>query len=93
VSLVGSGASWPERLVVSFFGIRGIGSFYYLSHALAESSFQEVELIVAAAELWALVGFVVLLSILLHGVSSSPVMDTFDRWKHRVGPRSGRSGG
>ncbi|MDS0260268.1 cation:proton antiporter [Haloarcula sp. S1CR25-12] len=81
LSFVGSGAPWPERLVVSFFGIRGVGSFYYLSHALAESSFQEIEFVVAATELWAFVGFVVLLSIVLHGVSSSPVMDAFDRWK------------
>lgn len=89
LSFLGSDAPWPERLVVSFFGIRGIGSFYYLSHALAESSFQEIEFVVAAAELWAFVGFVVLLSVLLHGVSSSPVMNAFDRWKeHERGERT-----
>ncbi|RDI70243.1 cation:proton antiporter [Halopelagius longus] len=83
LSFVGTPASWPERAIISFFGIRGIGSFYYLSHALAEASFRERELAVAAEELWALVGFVVLLSIILHGVSSSPVMDAFDRWAQR----------
>ncbi|WP_335999317.1 cation:proton antiporter [Halorientalis halophila] len=81
LSFVGTSASWPERAVIGFFGIRGIGSFYYLSHALAESSFREIELIVAAEELWAFVGFVVLASILLHGVSASPVMDRLDRWQ------------
>ncbi|QLG28864.1 cation:proton antiporter [Halorarum halophilum] len=81
LSFVGSDAPWPERLVISTFGIRGIGSFYYLSHALAESSFRETELLIAAEELWAFVGFVVLTSILLHGISSSPVMNALDRSK------------
>jgi NhaP-type Na+/H+ or K+/H+ antiporter len=85
LSFVGSGASWPERAVVGTFGIRGIGSFYYLAHALAESTFQEIELVIAARELWALVGFVVLSSIVLHGISSSIVMDSLDRWKKRHG--------
>lgn len=81
LSFLGTAATWPERVVIAFFGIRGIGSFYYLSHALAESSFQERELLVAAEELWTFVGFVVLGSIILHGVSSSPIMDTYDRWR------------
>lgn len=85
LSFVGTAAPWPERITIAFFGIRGIGSFYYLSHALAESSFQEMELLVAAPELWAWVGFVVLTSILLHGISSSPVMDALDRWKDERG--------
>ena len=69
--------------MIGFFGIRGIGSFYYLSHALAESSFRERELLIEAEELWAFVGFVVLLSIILHGVSSSPIMDALERWEQR----------
>lgn len=84
VSFLGTAATWPERAVIGFFGIRGIGSFYYLSHALTESSFQEIELLIEAEELWAFVGFVVLTSIVLHGVSSSPIMDAYDRWKQRI---------
>lgn len=91
VSFVGTDAPWPERAVIAFFGIRGIGSFYYLSHALAESSFQERELVIAAPELWALVGFVVLTSILLHGISSSWVMDALDRHRE-TGRASGNDG-
>ncbi|WP_123619261.1 sodium:proton antiporter [Halorubrum sp. CSM-61] len=83
LSFVGTAASWPERAVIGFFGIRGIGSFYYLSHALAESSFREIELLVAADQLWALVGFIVLLSIVLHGMSASPAMNALNRWQQR----------
>lgn len=84
LSFLGTDAPWPERLVIAGFGIRGIGSFYYLSHALAESSFRERELLIAAEELWAFVGFVVLTSIVLHGISSSPVVDALNRWQRRV---------
>ena len=79
LGFAGSGAPWIDRAVVAFFGIRGIGSFYYLSHALAQASFRERELVVAAEGLWAFVGFVVLVSIVLHGISASPVMDALDR--------------
>jgi NhaP-type Na+/H+ or K+/H+ antiporter len=88
LSFVGTDASWPERLVVGAFGIRGIGSFYYLSHALAETSFQEIEFVVAANVLWAFVGFVVLSSVVVHGVTSSVVMDALDRWEERTGRSS-----
>lgn len=79
LSFVGTPASWGERAAIAFFGIRGIGSFFYLSYALAESSFQEMELLIASEELWAFVGFVVLLSIIIHGISAAPIMDVLER--------------
>jgi NhaP-type Na+/H+ or K+/H+ antiporter len=79
IGMIGTAMSWGERLVVSAFGIRGIGSFYYLAFALNEASFGEVELLVAADQLWALVGFVALASIIIHGVSANWVMDALDR--------------
>lgn len=85
LSFLGTGASWPERAVIAFFAIRGVESFYYLSPALAETSFQERELVIATEGLWALVGFIVLLSIILHGISSSPVMGALDRWQRTNG--------
>jgi len=88
LSFLGSDAPWLERAVIGFFGIRGIGSFYYLAHALSESSFQEIELLVAAERLWAVVGFIVLASILIHGISSGPVMATLERWRRTGGRRS-----
>ena len=81
VGFLGSDLAWPSRAVVAAFGIRGIGSFYYLAHALNESSFRQLELLVAAERLWALVGFVVLTSVVVHGVTASPVMDAFTRWE------------
>lgn len=68
VSLLGSGLNWFEQGTVAFFGIRGIGSFYYLAHALNEAVF------VGADLLWALVGAVVTLSIVVHGVTATPIV-------------------
>lgn len=83
VSFIGTDTPWADRATIAFFGIRGIGSFYYLSYALAESSFEQLELVAAAEELWAFVGFVVLTSVLTHGISASPVMNALDRWHDR----------
>ncbi|UPV73249.1 cation:proton antiporter [Halorussus limi] len=88
VGLLGTSMPWSERLVVASFGIRGIGSFYYLAFALNEASFGEMELLVAADKLWALVGFVVLASIVVHGISANWVMDALDRTR-RDDPASG----
>ncbi|MCC3159603.1 cation:proton antiporter [Hymenobacter sp. 15J16-1T3B] len=69
--------TWPERLVISGFGIRGIGSFFYLAYATQAHVFAD------ARQLWATTGFTVLASIVLHGALATPVMDWLDR-------RSGR---
>ncbi len=82
-----SGVPYQERLALSFFGIRGIGSFYYLAYALNREAFEGAEL------LWALVGFVVLVSIVAHGLTGSPVMRWFDRHWRELEGEAGGSGG
>lgn len=73
VGLIGfRNASWRERLAISFFGIRGVGSFYYLAYALNEADFPH------SRELYALTGLVVVLSIFIHGVAATPVSQTLD---------------
>ncbi len=79
LGVIGGPGSWSERFVVASFGIRGIGSFYYLAFALNEASFGELELLIAAPELWALVGFVVLTSVVVHGITVTPVMNAVDQ--------------
>jgi NhaP-type Na+/H+ or K+/H+ antiporter len=79
VGLVGTDTTLGERLVIGSYGIRGIGSFFYLSFALEDATFQEVELLLAADRLWAIVGLVVLLSIVMHGSTANFVMDRLDR--------------
>lgn len=68
ISLWGRSLHIKEKLAIGFFGIKGIGSFYYLAFALQQTFFAENE------ELWALGGFTVLLSIIVHGLTATPVM-------------------
>lgn len=64
LSLQGTRLKRRERLVVSFYGVRGIGSIYYLGFAGSHSA------LVNEAELWAIVGMTVLLSTLVHGLTA-----------------------
>ena len=61
-----------EKLAISFFGIRGMGSFFYLSFALQQTYF------VFGKELWSLVSFIVLLSVIIHGVTANTTMEKLE---------------
>ncbi|NBE99821.1 sodium:proton antiporter [Nonomuraea sp. KC401] len=69
-----------ERLVISFFGIRGIGSLFYLAYALGQTGFG-----VPAEELWAVTGFTVVASVALHGLTATPIMKRIDALRDRAG--------
>ena len=82
VALAGSGLPFDERAAISFFGIRGVGSFYYLAYAYNTEVFGKLDFV------FALVGFVVLGSILLHGLTAAPVMRWLDRrWRAAAAAR------
>ncbi|MDG9706246.1 cation:proton antiporter [Streptomyces sp. DH37] len=80
VGLLGSRMEHRERWVVAGYGIRGIGSLYYLAYALGEHDFPVPE-----QELWAVVTFTVLASVVLHGVTAGPVIDRLDRLRGAEG--------
>ena len=61
-----------ERLVIAFFGIRGIGSFYYLAFAAGQVQFKMEK------ELWAVVSFIVVLSLLIHGVTATSTFEKME---------------
>ncbi|GAA4307196.1 sodium:proton antiporter [Nibribacter koreensis] len=73
LGLKGSGLQMRERWAISFFGIRGIGSIFYLSFAFAHAKFMNPD------EIWAIAGFTILLSIITHGILATPVMSYLDR--------------
>lgn len=75
-SLVGTRTSWPMRAMVGWFGVRGIGSLYYLMYAIQHGLPKEL-----ALELIQLTLIAVALSILVHGTSVKPLMGRF--WPHR----------
>ncbi|MEJ8757670.1 cation:proton antiporter [Pontibacter sp. H259] len=72
LGMIGVKIPMHEKLAISFFGIRGIGSFFYLSFALDRIALEDAD------ELWSVVGFIVLVSIFLHGVTANHVMGYLD---------------
>ncbi|MCK2215016.1 cation:proton antiporter [Actinomadura sp. ATCC 31491] len=71
-----------ERWVISFFGIRGIGSLFYLAYALGHADFG-----VPGEELWAVTAFTVMMSVVLHGVTATPAMSRLDALRERLPAR------
>jgi NhaP-type Na+/H+ or K+/H+ antiporter len=68
--------SWPMRGMVGWFGVRGIGSLYYLMYAIQHGLPEDL-----ALELIRLTLIAVSLSILVHGTSVKPLMSRF--WHDR----------
>jgi NhaP-type Na+/H+ or K+/H+ antiporter len=57
-----------EELATAWFGVRGVGSLYYLAYAAGEADFSGLP------SLWATVGFTIAVSVLLHGITATPTM-------------------
>jgi NhaP-type Na+/H+ or K+/H+ antiporter len=77
LSLLGTSLSRRDRWAIAVFGVRGIGSLYYLAFAMNHADFRDID------ELWAVVCLVVLVSILVHGLSARGVMARLDRRRQR----------
>ncbi len=77
LSMVGSVAHRSERRAIAFFGIRGIGSIYYLAFAVQAATFVDED------EVWSATGFTILASVFVHGVTATPVMNALDRRRLR----------
>lgn len=60
-----------ERCIISFFGVRGIGSFFYLAYALHHANFSNEDY------LWAVTSLVVVISIFVHGILAAPVVKRY----------------
>lgn len=84
LSLRGAPGRPAEHWVIALFGIRGVGSFYYLAYATTKADFPQADL------LWATVGLVVIVSVVVHGVAATPVMQLLDRAGQRTSDPSER---
>lgn len=80
LSLAGSGRPKLERGIIAFFGIRGLGSVYYLAYGVNHGAFER------ESALFSTLGLVILMSILLHGVSVTPIMGRLDARSGRRAP-------
>lgn len=71
--LVRTGLPIKEKLAISFFGIRGIGSLFYLSFAFSQTGFENEK------ELWAVTAFTILVSVVVHGLTATVSLQKFQR--------------
>jgi sodium/hydrogen antiporter len=75
VALLGTRTTSRIRGMTGWFGVRGIGSLYYLMYAINQGLTEKL-----ALELVQLTLIVVTLSIVMHGTSVKPLMGYF--WRH-----------
>ena len=62
------GMTAGEAGATAFFGVRGVGSIFYLAYAAGE------EEVFAGDTLWATVAFTIVVSVLVHGILAKPVI-------------------
>ena len=80
--LAGAGAGWRDQTLFAWFGIRGVGSIYYLTHAIGRGIDPRL-----SEELVGITLTVIVLSILAHGFSVTPLMRLRSAWKERRAAR------
>lgn len=69
LSMSGTKLQARERAVVAFYGIRGIGSIYYLAYAATHTDLPN------APQLWAIVAMTIVLSTFIHGFTAGIAVD------------------
>ena len=75
--------SRDQRILLSWFGIRGVGSIYYLMYAINHDMPGPL-----AEDLIAITLTTVAASVLLHGISVTPLMSLYTRHNERRGSRA-----
>ena len=69
-----------EIAAVAFFGVRGVGSIFYLGYAVTHEHVPD------EPWLWSTVAFTIIVSVLLHGVTATPAMARLDARRGTTSP-------
>ncbi|HEY9727176.1 MAG TPA: sodium:proton antiporter [Chroococcales cyanobacterium] len=78
ISTIGGNFHPVKRWLMGWFGVRGVGSLYYLFYAFGEGLQGEL------AEQIAWITYItVIISIFLHGISSTPLMNWYEKYMKR----------
>lgn len=64
----GEGLTRGERAAAAFFGVRGVGSLFYVAYVATHGSLEQ------QPWLWSTVAFTVVLSVFVHGILATPVL-------------------
>ena len=76
VALPGEGLSGPQQAMIGWFGIRGIGSVFYLLFALRHGIQPHIAEMLVSLTLWTVAA-----SIVAHGVTAQPLMRRYLGWR------------
>jgi NhaP-type Na+/H+ or K+/H+ antiporter len=74
IGLAGSGVSAAEKRYISWFGIRGIGSLYYLMYAIGKGLPEGL-----SERLTSITLATMAVSIIVHGISVTPLMQLYSK--------------
>ncbi len=69
----------PQRAMISWFGVRGIGSVFYLLFVLRKGLEPEVAELLISLTLWTVAA-----SIVAHGLTAQPMMQRYILWRRRA---------
>ncbi len=78
LGLIGCRYTWHEFRLISWFGVRGAGSFYYLMYVITNGAPAPV-----ATALLSIVLTVVSISVVVHGISGTPLMKIKPKLRRR----------
>jgi len=80
----GEGLAAPQHAMIGWFGIRGIGSVFYLLFALQQGVDGRAADALVTLTLWSVAA-----SIVAHGISAQPMMQSYVAWRRRIQERRG----
>jgi NhaP-type Na+/H+ or K+/H+ antiporter len=72
LAMAGSRFTRRQRLVMSFYGIRGVGSIYYLAYAAGKAEFDDVGV------LWATMTAAIIFSTVVHGLTATYAVESVE---------------
>ena len=82
IGLIGVKDGIRTKLAISFLGIRGIGSVFYLAWAFTQyNGFEQKN------ELYAITAYVILISIVVHGLTAPSIIDYFEKKSRKEKPK------
>lgn len=78
IANIGLDACLPERAVLAFYGIRGMGSVFYVAYGLSHGSFENGDVV------WRIAAAAMTGSILIHAITAPIVMPRVERARRRL---------
>ena len=87
IAMAGYEAPRAERAALAFFGVRGLGTVFYVAYGQSHAAFPDIE------GVWRVAAVTILISIAVHGLGSALVMPRLGAAGRERGPDAAGDGG